>query len=132
MSGDELLEIHERTRRAFLESDADLVAPYIGDAELAIAGGLMREETRTAWRERFDGLLAATTFERWDDVAPPRYGMSSDGTMAWLVELVEMAGTRDDRPFTTRSARLTVFERSAGGWRRVVNATSEATQRPPM
>ncbi len=48
------------------------------------------------------------------------------GTLAWLVELVEMAGTRDDHPFVTRIMRLTVFERRDGRWRRVANATSEA------
>ena len=127
MSDDGILEVHELTRRAFLERNAELVEPFIGQSEIALNAGRMREETRAAWRERFGALLAATRFERWDDVAPPRYGVSADGTMAWLVELVEMAGTRDGREFSTSTARLTVFEKRDGRWRRVANASSEAT-----
>jgi hypothetical protein len=125
---DDLLDVHEATRRAFLEGNADLIAPHIGERELAIAGGQVQEETFAAWRERFGGLLKSTAFDRWDDIEPPRYGVSADGTMAWLVEVVASGGTRDGARFATRTARLTVFERRDGRWRRVVNATTTAAQ----
>jgi len=122
-----LLAVHDLTRRSFIESDAELIAPHIGDRELAISDGQVREETLAEWRGRFGGALRATSFERWDDREPPRGGMSADGTMAWLVEVVEMAGRRGTTPFTSRIARLTVFEKRDGRWRRVANAsTTEA------
>jgi hypothetical protein len=46
--------------------------------------------------------------------------------MAWLVEVVTSAGSRGDVPFETRTARLTVFEKRDGRWRRVVNASTTA------
>lgn len=125
----DLPEIHELTRRAFLEANADLVAPFIGERELAIAAGEVREETRDEWQARFAGLLATSAFERWEDREPPRWGLSRDGTMAWLIEVVDAGGERAGAPFEFRSARLTVFERDANGWRRVVNAMTVAPTR---
>lgn len=121
-----LMQVHELTRRSFLEADADLIAPHIGERELAISDGRVREETFAEWRARFGGALAAATFERWEDLEPPRWGASADGTMAWLVEVVAVAGTRGGARFADRTARLTVFERQDGRWRRVVNASTQA------
>jgi hypothetical protein len=124
MTDPSLLAVHELTRRSFIEADAELIAPHIGERELAISDGRVREETFDEWRERFGGALRAATFERWDDLEPPRCGVSADGTMAWLVEVVEMAGSRGGKSFQSRSARLTVFEKRDGRWRRVVNAST--------
>lgn len=74
----------------------------------------------------FSGALAAARFDRWDDVESPRSGVSADGTMAWLVEVVALAGTRGEARFEDRTARLTVFEKRDGRWRRVVNASTTA------
>ncbi len=120
-----VLEIHMATRRAFLERSAGLVAPYIGARGLTVVDGSVREESFAQWHERFSALLAAATFDRWDDVEAPRMGTSADGTMAWLVEVVESAGIHGATPFTTRTARLTVFERRDGGWRRTVHASTD-------
>ena len=122
----ELDKVHELTRRSFLERDGELIAPHIGERELVVSEGQVREETIAEWRERFGGALKAARFERWDDIEPPRSGISADGTMAWLIEVVAMAGTRQDQPFESRTARLTVFERRDGRWRRVVNASTSA------
>ena len=118
--------VHELTRRSFLEANAELIAPHIGERELAIADGRVREETFAEWRERFGDVLESVRFDRWDDVEPPRSGSSADGTMAWLVEVVEVSGTRGEVPYRARTARLTVFEQRDGRWRRVVNASTEA------
>ena len=120
-----LNEIHELTPRAFLEGKAELIAPHIGEHELAVAEGRVREETFAEWRERFGDVLESVRFDRWDDVEPPRAGVSADGTMAWLVEVVDVAGTRGEVPHRARTARLTVFEKTDGRWRRVVNASTE-------
>lgn len=123
-NADDLERVHELTRRAFLEGDAELIAPHIGERELVVADGRVHEETIAAWRERFGGALRAATFERWEYVEPPRSGVSADGTMAWLIEVVDLGGTRGGNAFSSRTARLTVFERRDGRWRRVVNAST--------
>jgi hypothetical protein len=123
---DTLNFIHDLTRRSFIEANAELIAPHIGDRELVVSDGRVREETLPQWRERFGGALASTTFERWEDVEAPRSGVSTDGTMAWLVEVVAMSGTRGTSSFESRTARLTVFEKRDGRWRRVVNASTAA------
>lgn len=124
----ELLEVHEATRRAFLNGDLDDVAPHIGERGLSIAGGRVQEETLAEWRKRFGDVVGGATFDRWDDLEPPRIGVSADGTMAWLVEVVRTTGSRRGAGFDTRTARLTVFERRDGRWRRVVNATTTAPE----
>src|SRR3954464_4647551 len=95
-------EIHDLTRRSFIEADASIVQPYIGDRELALSDGSSREESLAEWEERFARVLASARFERWVDLEPPRWGVSADGTMAWLVEVVELAGTRARAPFVTK------------------------------
>ena len=80
-----LQEVHELTRRSFIEGNAELIAPHIGDRELVVTDGTVREETLLEWRRRFSGTLAETRFDRWEDVEPPRSGISADGTMAWLI-----------------------------------------------
>ena len=121
---EELMRVHDLTRRSFIERDAELIAPHIGERELLVTEGRVREETVSEWRSRFGGALAAATFERWEDVEPPRAGISADGTMAWLVEVVAMSGTRAEARFDTRIARLTVFEKHDGRWRRVASAST--------
>ena len=121
-----LEEVHELTRRSFIEGNAELIAPHIGERELVVSDGTVREETLDEWRRRFGGALAAARFDRWDDVEPPRSGISADGTMAWLIEVVELGGTRGEARFENRTARLTVFEKREGRWRRVVNASTAA------
>ena len=116
-----LEEVHELTRRSFIEGNAELIAPHIGERELVV-----REETLDEWRRRFSGALASARFDRWKDTEPPRSGISADGTMAWLIEVVELAGTRGEARFENRTARLTVFEKRDGRWRRVVNASTAA------
>jgi hypothetical protein len=123
---DSLDDIHDLTRRSFLEANAELIAPHIGDRELVVSDGRAREETLAEWRQRFGSALAAVKFERWEDIEAPRSGVSADGTMAWLVEVVAMSGTRAAAPFESRTARLTVFEKKDGRWRRVVNASTAA------
>lgn len=76
--------------------------------------------------------LAETEFSHYEDVADPIVGVSDDGSTAWSIVQVRVAGTRtgDDqtpRSFDTRWAWLTLWRRDGEGWKRVADVS---TNRP--
>ena len=76
--------------------------------------------------------LAETEFSHYEDVAEPIVGISDDGSVAWSIVQVRVAGTRtgDDgaeHAFDTVWAWLTLYRRTVNGWERI---TDVSTNRP--
>jgi len=83
-------------------------------------------------RAMLEPYLAETEFSHYEDVAEPIVGVSDDGSTAWSIVQVRVAGTRtgDDRvphTFDTVWAWLTLYRRDGEGWQKFVDVS---THRP--
>ena len=121
----ELLRLHQRARAAHLQRRADWLVGEWADTIFSISrGGVSigtlenRERGRAGFQEYFD----ASTFQAWDDIAPPMIHISADGQMAYVIVQKRVHLTAPDSTGATvaertRYAWLSVYEKQNGEWR---------------
>jgi hypothetical protein len=128
----EILALHQGFIDAHLREDTSpLVAP-IPDEYLFVANGDVDKLDAENVREMLQSYFDATTFSHYADIAQPIIGFSTDGTVAWAIVRVRVAGTshRDpeaDREFDTQWAWITLYEKENDEWSRIADVS---TNRP--
>ena len=126
-----LLRLHAEQRTAHLERRAALIVAGQADTLLSVANGRVSTGTRERARTSFQSYFDASTFQAWDDVAPPRIRISPDGRMAWVIVEkrvhVTSAAPSGGAPVVerVRYAWLSVYEKQGGEWRMTVIASTE-------
>ncbi len=128
----EILTLHEELIRAHLDKDAAFLAEPTADDYLSVSRGEVRPMTAPEVEKMLAPYLAETDFSHYDDLAEPIIGFSDDGSIAWSIVQVRVAGTRTtegggERDFDTRWAWLTLYRRDGERWRRIVDVS---TNRP--
>ena len=118
----ELLRLHERQRTAHLERRADWLMEEWADSLFSISNGRVSIGRRERSQAGFQEYLDASTFQAWDDIAPPRIRISPDGQMAYIVVEKRVHLTTPDtsgaaQAERTRFAWLSVYEKQDGQWR---------------
>jgi hypothetical protein len=73
-------------------------------------------------RARFQAYLDRSTFQAWDDLAPPIIRISPDGQMAYVIVQKRVRLTAPDsagvpRPDHTIFAWVELYEKQRGEWR---------------
>ena len=126
-----LLRLHEEQRTAHLERRAALLVAGQADTLLSVASGRVSTGTRERMRASFQSYFDASTFQAWDDAAPPRIRISPDGRMAYVIVEkrvhVTSASPRGGAPVVERMryAWLSVYEKQGGEWRMTVIASTD-------
>jgi hypothetical protein len=128
----EILNLHESFIQAHLDKDAAFLAAPTADDYLSVARGEVTPMNASEVEAILAPYLADTVFSHYEDLADPIIGVSDDGSTAWSIVQVRVAGRRtgdDDvlRPFDTRWAWLTLYRRDGGGWERIADVS---TNRP--
>ena len=131
-SRQEILDLHASFIQAHLDKDAAYLAGPTADDYLAVVNGHVRPMDADDVEARLAPYLAETEFSHYEDVAEPIVGFSDDGSLAWTIVQVRVAGDRtgDDSEtysFDTRWAWLTLYRRDADTWQRIVDVS---TNRP--
>jgi hypothetical protein len=72
----------------------------------------------------------ATTFSVYEDIEEPIIGFSRDGTLAWAIFQVRVAGggsgaSASAQAFDTQWAWLTLYERRKDGWARIADVSTD-------
>jgi hypothetical protein len=131
----ELLRLHDLARTAHLEKRADLLVASFADSFLELNHGLLsrppREESRRGMQAYFD----RSTFQEWDDLAPPIVRISPDGRMAYVIVQKSVRLTRPDslgvpQPDHTVFVWLEVYEKQAGAWKLTAVASTDRPGAP--
>lgn len=78
-----LLRLHEAARTAHLGKRADLMVASFHDSLRSIARGEVKIASPAENRARLQAYFDRSTFQAWDDIAPPLLRISPDGRMAW-------------------------------------------------
>jgi ketosteroid isomerase-like protein len=128
----EILALHQGFIDAHLRKDASSLAAPIPDDYLFVANGGVDTQNAEDVRENLQSYFDATTFSHYADTDEPIIGFSKDGTLAWAIVQVRVAGTshRDpeaDREFDTQWAWITLYERRNDEWSRIADVS---TNRP--
>jgi hypothetical protein len=128
----EILALHQSLIRAHREKDATALAKPTAIDYVSVFRGEVNSMSAADVEAMLAPYLVETEFSHYEDVAEPIVGVSDDGSTAWSIVRVRVAGTRtgDDgvpRTFDTVWAWLTLYRRDGDGWQRFVDVS---TNRP--
>jgi hypothetical protein len=128
----EILDLHQSLIQAHLDKDAAFLARPTAEDYLSVARGELRSMTAADVEAMLAPYLAQTEFSHYEDVADPVIGVSDDGSLAWSIVQVRVAGTRtrengEAQNFDTLWAWLTLYRRDGDGWQRIADVS---TNRP--
>jgi hypothetical protein len=128
----EILSLHRELIQAHLDKNAAALAKPTAEDYVSVSRGEVHTMSSADVEAMLAPYLAETEFSHYDDVAEPIVGVSDDGSAAWSIVQVRVAGTRtgDDgvpRTFDTVWAWLTLYRRDGDGWQRIADVS---TNRP--
>lgn len=128
----EILALHRSFIRAHLAKDAAFLARFASPGYLSVSDGRVEQMNASRMEAMLSDYLNSTTFSDYRDIADPIIGVSRDGSLAWAVVQVRVAGTRSlpdgaSRQFDTRWAWITLYQREGRHWSRIVDVS---TNRP--
>jgi hypothetical protein len=96
---------------------------------MSISRGEILKPTKDEIRATFDSYLNNTTFTEYSDLCEPIVGFSQDGSIAWSIVQVKLAGERtmDDgteRDIDSTWAWITLYERQGDRWIRLLEVSN--------
>ena len=117
----EILDLHRKTIDAHWKKDAGHFAAHMADGYFAVQKGEIRRPTRQEIAAEYQRYLATTTFTEYRDLEEPLIGFSKDGSVAWSVVRVKVAGSERaasgaEKGFDLTWAWITLYERKDGRW----------------
>lgn len=128
----EIVALHQSLIQAHWDKDAAALAALTADDYLAVSHGEVVPMSASEVEVMLAPYLAETEFSHYEDVAEPIVGISDDGSTAWSIVQVRVAGTRTDEDgvahtFDAVWAWLTLYRRDGDGWQKIADVS---TQRP--
>jgi len=125
----EILSLHESLIQAHLDKDAAALAKPTADDYVSVSRGEVHPMSATDVEAMLAPYLDETEFSHYEDIAEPMVGVSDDGSIAWSIVQVRVAGTRtgadsEPRTFDTAWAWLTLYRRDAESWQRIVDVST--------
>lgn len=119
----EILELHKAVINAHLEKDINFFVKDISDNYFSVGNGEIRNPAKDEISERFTNYLNSTSFTEYRDLRDPVIGFSEDGSVAWSIVQVKVAGIRrmdeGEREFDNTFAWITLYSRQGGKWVRL-------------
>jgi hypothetical protein len=125
----QILGLHEAEIEAHWNKDVDFFGRGLSEKYISVGSGEISAPTAEETVERFSNYLGPTTFSEYRDLREPIVSFSQDGSMAWAVFQVKVAGKRalDDgtqRDVDFTCAWMTVYQRQGDGWMRLADAST--------
>jgi ketosteroid isomerase-like protein len=125
----EILQLHRALIDAHVKHDPDALFETIAEDYVAVANGDIQFRQKDEFRAALGEYIRSTDFTEYRDLREPIVGFSDDGSLAWSIVQVKVAGRRSaadgsKRPLDFTCAWITLFRRTDGGWERFVEASS--------
>ena len=125
----QILDRHRAMIEAHLEKDVAFFVQDLSEDYLFLTRGEIEKPSKEEILARFKDYLPNTTFTAYDDLREPIVGYSKDGSVAWSIVHVRVAGTRkqDDGSkvdFDSTWAWLTLYERDGDTWKRLLEVSN--------
>jgi hypothetical protein len=130
-----LLRLHEQHREAHVSRQAQVLTATFADTFYSISRGRVSTPSRETSQQRFQSYFDRSTFQAWDDLAPPVIRISPDGRMAYVIVQKHVSLTSPDsggaaREEQTDYAWLETWEKQRGEWRLTALASTDQTVSP--
>jgi hypothetical protein len=115
------MELHRMNIEAHLNKNVDYFVQNLSDEFMSVSNGEIDFPAKEEIRSNFSGYLNSTTFSQYADLREPIVGFSKDGSVAWSVMQVRVAGKQmldDDaeRDLDFTCAWITLYEREGSRW----------------
>ena len=125
-----LLAAHAIERQTHLARDAQQIGALAVEGFVLLDSGDIRTLSVAEQRDHFARYFARVTFDRWDDLEPPRVWVSADGTLGSVAVRKEVItrSVEDGSIERTVFAWLETWERRPEGWRLVALASTRAPE----
>lgn len=125
----EIRSRHAAGIEAHLNKDVDFFIDDLSGGFIEVSDGDIKHPTREEIRSRFEDYLTHTTFTEYRDLREPIIGISKDGSIAWSIVRVKVAGTRKMEDDTERDldftcAWMTLYERKKNRWIRFAEVSN--------
>ena len=120
----EILALHKKTIEAHWNKDVDFFVKDISENYMSVGNGEIRKPTKEEITLQFTNYLNNTTFSEYKDLREPIVGFSKDGSVAWSIVQVKVAGKRtmndgSEREINSTWAWITLYERQGDTWIRL-------------
>jgi hypothetical protein len=125
----EIRQLHAETIAAHWEKDVGFFTRDLAEGYFLVNNGEIRHPSTEEIRSRFERYLNNTTFAEYHDLQEPIIGVSRDGSMAWSLVRVKIAGRQvaadgSERALDFICAWISVYERQGDRWLRVGDVSS--------
>lgn len=126
----EILAAYQKQEQtAHLTNNAELLLEMMSDTVTQVKGGAVKKFVKAQMLERFTQYFGMVEFLKWEDIAPPVYYLSDDGSMASVIvqRRVELRVKND----TTKTIEKTDFawtelwRKEHGRWRMHTNISTD-------
>ncbi|UCD44528.1 MAG: nuclear transport factor 2 family protein [Candidatus Bathyarchaeota archaeon] len=124
----QILDLHRATIEAHWNKDVDSLVRDISEDFISVSNGEIRRPTQEEIRSTFANYLNSTEFSEYRDLREPIVDFSDDGSVAWSVVKVKVAGRTADggseRDLDFTCAWITLYRRRGDRWMRVGEVSS--------
>lgn len=125
----EILDLHKASLRAHLDKDVDFFVTNLSDDYFSAGNGKIRRPGKQEIYSQFNNYLSRTAFSHYQDVETPLVGFSDDGTLAWCLVRVKVAGKQkmdvdSVSHFNTTWSWITLYKREGDTWLRLGEVSS--------
>ncbi len=119
----EILGLHKELIKAHRIRDVDFFVKDIAEDYFSVGNGEINHPKKEEIFERFSNYLNNTEFREYKDLQDPIIGFSEDGSIAWSIVQVKVAGFRSmnegDIDFDYTFAWITLYSRQDDKWIRL-------------
>lgn len=125
----EILDLHKATINAHWQKDVEFFIKDMAKDYLFVQNGEIQRPQKDEITTKMSDYLNNTTFTEYRDLQQPSIGFSKDGSVAWSIVQVKVAGKRtmDDgteRDLDFTCAWITLYERQEDKWIRVAEVSN--------
>jgi len=125
----EILAKHKMMIEAHWQKDADHIVSDMADNFMFVQGGDITRPGKDEVKERMEAYLNTTTFSEYRDLQEPVIGFSKDGSTAWSIVQVKIAGRRKNQDGSERDmdftcAWITLYEKQWKEWIRLAEVSN--------
>lgn len=126
---EEILDLHQKTIDAHWQKDVGFFAEHMAEGYFAVNNGEIRQPAREEVTAEYERYLRSTTFKEYRDLRQPIIGFSKDGSVAWSIVQVKVAGrglddSGEEKDFDLTWAWITLYGRTEGRWTWLGEASS--------
>ncbi len=125
----EILDFHKKFIDDHLTRNIDSFVKDYAEDYIFVAYGEINHPSKEEFKESFSNYLNSTTFSEYRDLDEPIIGFSKDGSLAWSIVRVKVAGSQNledgsQNDFDVTYAWITLYERQGDKWIRTVEVST--------